>query len=107
MCVREYDFQVPFGVVRIEDNRIVGIDEKPLHSFFVNAGIYVLDPHLIDLIPEDQAYDMTTLFERIVAAGHNTTVFPIREFWLDVGRIDELDHAKGEFDTVFDKSERP
>ena len=103
MCVREYDLQVPFGVVRIEDNRIVGIDEKPLHSFFVNAGIYVLDPHLIDLIPEDQAYDMTTLFERIVAAGHNTTVFPIREFWLDLGRISDFNQARGEYHEVFEE----
>ena len=69
MCVREYDFQVPFGVVRITDNRITGIDEKPLHSFFVNAGIYVLDPELIDLIPDGEFFDMTTLFEAIIAVG--------------------------------------
>ena len=102
MCVREYDFQVPFGVVRITDNRITGIDEKPLHSFFVNAGIYVLDPELIDLIPDGEFFDMTTLFEAIIAADHDTAVFPIREYWLDVGRIDEFNQANGDFGKEFE-----
>ena len=101
MCVREYDFQVPFGVVKIADNRITGIDEKPLHSFFVNAGIYVLDPELIDLIPEGDLFDMTTLFEAVIAACYNTAVFPIREYWIDVGRINELNQANGDFGKEF------
>ena len=102
MCVREYDFQVPFGVVRITDNRITGIDEKPLHSFFVNSGIYVLDTELIDLIPDGEFFDMTTLFEAIIAADHDTAVFPIREYWLDVGRIDEFNQANGDFGKEFE-----
>ena len=101
MCVREYDFQVPFGVVQIEDNRIKGIDEKPLHSFFVNAGIYVLDPGLIDLIPRESSYDMTDLFAQAVSSGYSTAAFPIHEYWLDVGRLEDLDRAKLEFDAKF------
>lgn len=54
MCVREYDMRVPFGVVDIENDRITRIDEKPLHSFLVNAGIYLIDPSVIDLIPKNQ-----------------------------------------------------
>ena len=103
MCVREYDFQVPFGVVGIEGNRIVSIDEKPVHRFFVNAGIYVLDPGLIDRIPADANHDMTDLFENIIADGEDTTVFPVHEYWLDVGRIDDLDRAKRDFETGFKK----
>ncbi len=101
MCVREYDFRVPFGVVQIEDNRIKGIDEKPLHSFFVNAGIYVLEPEVIDRIPEGQLYDMTTLFEDIIKSEDTTAVFPIHEYWLDVGRMDDLDQANKEFPEAF------
>ncbi len=101
MCVRAYDFRVPFGVVQIEDNRIKGIDEKPLHSFFVNAGIYVLEPEVIDRIPEGQVYDMTTLFEDIIKSEDATAVFPIHEYWLDVGRMDDLDQANKEFPEAF------
>ncbi|MCZ6637767.1 MAG: nucleotidyltransferase family protein, partial [Alphaproteobacteria bacterium] len=103
MCVREYDFQVPFGVVEIEDDQVKAIDEKPVHRFFVNAGIYVLEPDLIDLVPKDTPFDMTTLFERAVDRGHGTAVFPIHEYWLDVGRVDDLERANSDFKNVFSK----
>ena len=103
MCVRQYDFQVPFGVVGIDGNRIASIDEKPVHRFFVNAGIYVLAPSLIDRIPADANHDMTDLFEDLIASGEDTTVFPVHEYWLDVGRIDDLEQAKREFNKNFIK----
>lgn len=77
------------------------ICEKPLHSFFANAGIYVLDPDVIDRIPEGQLYEMTTLFEDIIESEHTTAVFPIYEHWLDVGRMDDLDQANKEFPEAF------
>ncbi len=104
MCVREYDFQVPFGVVRIKDNQISRIDEKPVHKFFVNAGIYVLDPAILELIPKDTTFDMPELFNEIIGRNEKTAVFPIREYWLDVGRIDDLERAKREFNDEFGTS---
>ena len=71
--------------------------EKPVQSFFVNAGIYVLDPDLIGLIPGDKNYDMTELLEATIALGKDVTAFPIHEYWLDVGRMDDLDRAKLDF----------
>ncbi|NQV83560.1 MAG: CBS domain-containing protein [Rhodospirillales bacterium] len=97
MCVREYDFQVPFGVVDLHGNLIRAIDEKPIHRFFVNAGIYVLDPGLIDFIPESNRYDMTELFEAAINQGKVVTAFPVHEYWLDVGRMDDLNRAKMDF----------
>lgn len=101
MCVREYDFQVPYGVVNIEDHRIVSIVEKPVHTFFVNAGIYVLDSCMLKLIPSGQPLDMTDLFARILAHDDETAVFPIREYWMDIGRIDDFERANGEFKEIF------
>ncbi|MBC7952331.1 MAG: nucleotidyltransferase family protein [Rhodospirillaceae bacterium] len=101
MGVREYDFQVPFGVVNLEGHRIVGIDEKPVQRFMVNAGIYVVEPELIAAIPRGQPSDMTTLFERAIADGQTTSVFPIREYWLDVGRLDDFERAQTDFRKVF------
>jgi NDP-sugar pyrophosphorylase family protein len=101
MCVREYEFQVPFGVVKIEDQRIIGIDEKPFQRFFVNAGIYALEPEVLELIPMDTHFDMPTLFEKMVAKNKETSVFPIREYWLDVGQMADFDRANGEFRKVF------
>lgn len=101
MCVREYHFQVPYGVVGIEKNLLVGIEEKPVHRFFVNAGIYVLDPSTLDHIPHNTYFDMPTLFEKLLAMKQEIAPFPIREYWLDIGRLDDLERAKGEYPEVF------
>ncbi len=101
MCVREYDFQVPYGVVKIDRQRITGIDEKPVQRFFVNAGIYVLDPAVMDLIPQGAYYDMPSLFEKLIGRGDETSAFPIREYWLDIGQLADYDRANGEFKQVF------
>lgn len=93
MCVREYDMEVPFGVVDIRDNRIHAIDEKPVHRFFVNAGIYVISPDALDLIPGDGAFDMTSLFDAITESGSHAAAFPIHEYWLDIGRSDDFERA--------------
>ena len=103
MCVREYDLQVPFGVVNVEGDRIVGIEEKPVHTFFVNAGIYVLDPSLLSLLPAHAPLDMPDFFEHIIGAGHDTAVFPIREYWMDVGQIDDFKRADGDFARIFEE----
>lgn len=97
MCVREYDFQVPFGVVSLDGNRIIAIDEKPIHRFFVNAGIYVLDPSVIRQIPPGRRTDMTQVFEQAIDHGRETSVFPIHEYWLDIGQPDDLKQAQSDF----------
>ena len=101
MCIREYDLQVPFGVIEVDDRRIVSIDEKPIQQFYVNAGIYVLDPSVLSLLPDSQPADMTMLFERIISEGQEAAVFPIREYWVDVGRLDDLERAQREYSAIF------
>jgi NDP-sugar pyrophosphorylase family protein len=101
MCVREYDFQVPYGVVNMEEGKIRSIVEKPVHRFFVSAGIYMLDPTTIDLIPENEFYDMPTLFEKLIGMDENTVSFPLREYWLDIGRMEEYEKANLEYHEVF------
>jgi len=101
MCVREYDFQVPYGVVNIEEEKISSIEEKPVHNFFVNAGIYMLDASCLKMIPNDEFYDMPTLFEKLIEQGEDVISFPIREYWLDIGRMDEYEKANREYNDVF------
>jgi dTDP-glucose pyrophosphorylase len=102
MCVREYAFQVPYGVVETDHYRLTGVVEKPLQTVLVNAGIYVLDPTALDVIPTDRTYDMTELFSDLVARGGETVVFPVREYWLDVGRMEDLEQASNDYQRVFE-----
>lgn len=97
MAVREYDFQVPYGVVRMEGDRISAIDEKPTQRFFVNAGIYTLSPQVLDEIPKDTFYDMPTLFQSLADRREAACAYPLREYWLDIGRMDELERAQREW----------
>jgi len=101
MCVREYSFQVPYGVVRTEGTRLLGITEKPHQTYFVNAGIYVVSPEALDLIPADARFDMSQLFDRVIAAGFEAAAFPLREYWVDIGRFDDLERARTQFDEEF------
>lgn len=100
MAVREYDFQVPYGVVRVNDTAIAAIEEKPVHKFFVNAGIYVLSPEILAHIPPDTFFDMPTLFQRLIEQGLTTAAFPLREYWLDIGHMHDYEQAQVDAHTV-------
>lgn len=101
MCVREYHFQVPYGVVKMKQNRLTGIDEKPVKHFFVNAGIYIIEPKALDLIAHNEYFDMPNLFTKIIDEGGETTAFPIREYWMDIGQLNDYEQANVEFEEVF------
>ena len=66
---------MPYGVIATEDQRMTGIEEKPTERYFVNAGIYVLEPE--------------------------ATVFPVREYWQDVGQKEDFRRANGEYENIF------
>lgn len=101
MCVREYEYQIPFGVIETNGASLVSIKEKPVHKSFVNAGIYVLNPEVFDYIPQDVFYDMPSLFETVMGQGNVTAAFPIREYWLDIGRMDDFEKANHEYEEQY------
>jgi dTDP-glucose pyrophosphorylase len=101
MCVREYDFQVPYGVIEVDNQQITSIVEKPIHKFFVNAGIYVLSPSILNIIPKNTFYDMPTLFDELIKQQKNILSFPIHEYWLDIGRMGDFKQAQDEYGKIF------
>ena len=92
---------MPYGVVDIDDNQIRGMHEKPVTRHFINAGIYVLGPEALALVPEDRAFDMPELFDACRAAGLPTLAYPIQEYWVDIGQIDDYRRTNEEFDRIF------
>ena len=101
MAVREYEMQVPFGVVRERDGHIEAIEEKPVQRFTVSAGIYVISPHVLELVPRGTFYDMPALFESASAQGLRARCHRIDGYWLDIGRLPDYERANLEFDEVF------
>lgn len=92
--VRHYEFSVPYGVVATAGESVTGITEKPTQRMFVNAGIYLLEPQVCRLVPQEQRFDMPELIARLVAEGRRVLAFPISEYWVDVGRPDEYEKAQ-------------
>lgn len=98
MGVREYSYQVPYGVVECKNDRIVSITEKPTERFLVSAGVYVLEPQILSLIPKNCFFDMPSLFNLIFSqACYNAYSYPITGYWIDIGRHEEYERANDEF----------
>ena len=102
MCVREYDYQVPYGVIETNGSDITSIKEKPIQSFFVNAGIYTLSPQVFEYIPKNEFYDMPTLFEDMIQKKLKTISFPVHEYWMDIGRMADFEQAQVEYNEMFE-----
>ncbi|NOI91187.1 CBS domain-containing protein [Vibrio splendidus] len=96
MCVREYDYQIPYGVINGEGNKITSMVEKPVQRFFVNAGIYVVSPRIINSVPTNYNIDMPTLLEQHMKEREKVLMFPIHEYWLDIGRMDDFNRAQAD-----------
>ena len=94
MAVSKYDVQVPYGVVECEGQNVCRLREKPLLNFFVNAGIYLLEPLVHQYIPNGKHLDMTDLIEQLIDKGRTVVSFPIVEYWLDIGEHDDYVRAQ-------------
>lgn len=101
LCVRQYEYQIPYGVVTLDQQRVIAIEEKPLQHCLANAGIYVLDHSLIRSIAAQQKLDMPTLFNQQIALGETVSMFPVNDYWLDIGREADFLQAQGEFAKYF------
>lgn len=95
VAVARHETTVPFGVVRYdEDGLLLDIDEKPTMAHFIAAGIYCLSPEICGLVVPGQHTDMPDLLNRARRCGHRVGLFPIHEYWVDIGRPDDLNAAR-------------
>lgn len=101
MAVRDHEYSIPFGVVLADKNRILQIQEKPTHRVTVNAGIYVLSPSALSLIPKHTFFDMPELFADIIERGEVAHCHHIDDYWIDIGRKEDLLQALRDYPEVF------
>jgi dTDP-glucose pyrophosphorylase/CBS domain-containing protein len=94
--VRQYDIEVPFGVVETDGVNVTRIAEKPVLRHFINAGIYFVNPAMCRLVPENRYFDMPDLIEAVIASGSTVISFPVREYWLDVGQLEQYQKAEAD-----------
>jgi NDP-sugar pyrophosphorylase family protein len=94
--VRQYEMQVPYGVIEADGVDVRAISEKPVLRFFVNAGVYLLEPELHPRLSTGTRTDMTEVIEDLVEAGDRVVSFPISEYWVDIGQLQDYEQAKAD-----------
>jgi dTDP-glucose pyrophosphorylase len=93
-----HEIEIPFGVVELDsDSRITSIAEKPVQSYQVCGGVYVMQPELLDHIPRGTRLDMPDLIELLVDRGDVVKGYDIIEYWNDVGHSAHIDRAEKDF----------
>jgi dTDP-glucose pyrophosphorylase len=85
--------EVPYGVLEVEGEQLSTISEKPRLDFLINSGVYVVGPSALSLIPRERPFDAPELIPLLKGAGRTVVAFPIREYWLDVGRHADFTQA--------------
>jgi dTDP-glucose pyrophosphorylase/predicted transcriptional regulator len=94
VAARPYQVEIPFGVLDVDETRVVGLREKPSQQMLVNAGIYVISPEVVARVPPATALPMTTLVEQCLEGGLPVGAHLVADEWIDVGRHDELKKAR-------------
>lgn len=86
---RKHSFQIPYGVIEVENNNIKEIREKPVINYLINGGVYCLNPDLIKYIPEDEYFEITDLINICIEKGKKVGSFQIEDYWMDIGKLED------------------
>jgi len=92
-----YNSYIPYGVLKIKNNRLLEIEEKPIKRFLISGGIYIIDSDILKKIPKNIYFDMPMLIEKYI---QNVGVFPIDGFWMDIGQIEDFYKAQIEYQRI-------
>jgi dTDP-glucose pyrophosphorylase len=82
------EIRIPFGILKIKNGQLGSIHEKPVKDVIVNTGVYVMEPSVLEYIPEGSPMDMSTLID-VVKGRQKVSVYPTHGSWLDLGQWDE------------------
>jgi NDP-sugar pyrophosphorylase family protein len=93
VAVHTHEFQIPYGVLKINDLEVESYEEKPIVSSLINAGVYALEPDVLDLIREIKFRDMPEILEISRNLRKKVIVYPLHESWIDIGRPIDLENA--------------
>ena len=96
MCVREYEYQVPYGVIDGQNSIVKSMEEKPIQRFFVNAGVYIISSEVRKSVVKYQHIDMPSVLENFLDDSAKVMMFPIYEYWLDIGSMEDYLRAQND-----------
>jgi dTDP-glucose pyrophosphorylase len=92
-----YRLDIPYGVLRLAEHFVLGVEEKPKHDLLCNAGVYVLDADVLRFVQTDAPFDMTDLLSAVIREGLPVAAFPVHEYWIDIGKREDLERARSDW----------
>ena len=95
-----YSVSIPYAVLETEGNIVKGFEEKPTYTYYSNGGIYLFKREIIERIPKKSFFNATDLIEKIINEGGKVCTFPIREYWLDIGKMPDYEKAIKDIKTL-------
>ncbi|MBR1629452.1 MAG: NTP transferase domain-containing protein, partial [Lachnospiraceae bacterium] len=89
-------YPIPYGVVHLgDDGKLETIEEKPQMSFLTNTGVYIIEPEVLEMIPEHTFMGFPDIIEKVKAEGQRVGIYPVSEHaWLDMGQMDTLEDMR-------------
>lgn len=95
VAATSYHVDVPYGVLEVDNhNWICSLKEKPRYTYYSNAGIYIIKRDILNIIPENQFYDVTDLMNALILRNKKLITYPIMGYWLDIGKHDDFNQAQ-------------
>ncbi|WP_419782405.1 nucleotidyltransferase family protein [Malaciobacter marinus] len=99
MCIRKDSYQIPYGVIEVDEkNNIKAMKEKPIKEFFINTGIYVLNPEVLFYVPKNEFFDLPSLFDVLKNESKSIKSFEITDYWIDMGRPSDYEKIKEKYE---------
>ena len=89
-----YSVNLPYAVFESKDRAVLGIKEKPNYTYFANAGIYLIKKEILKNIPKNKFFNATDLMETVINSDKKLIHYPIRSYWLDIGKHEDFEKAQ-------------
>lgn len=94
--IRKFSYQIPYGVLKLEGNYVKGLVEKPITDYYINGGIYCLNPKVIEFIPMDQYFEITELIQMCINNGLRVGSYEIEGYWMDIGKEEDYNKVNSD-----------
>ena len=91
-----YQVNVPYAVMETTNHHVVSFKEKPTYTYYSNGGIYIVKKELLNMVPKNTFYNATDLMESVIGDGGKLISYPIRQYWLDIGKPEDFEKAQSD-----------
>lgn len=95
-----YRVKIPYAIIETSNENIVNFIEKPTYTYYSNGGIYIMKREILKFIEIGKYFNATDLMRVLIDNNYKVIAFPFSSYWLDIGRIEDYNKAKLEYNNI-------